>query len=229
MWPHFVNLSVEAWHSVLIALSTSTLAIILFSLASPVVTFFITLGVVSKLNPERNIVEHLKQSVTPTLIGFAVPLVLLACVFGWKIVETVYNDHQLLVARANAPKPSCPTCTICPTCPKHSGEKSVSSARGPNERKRLREALGQFVQRGMAIRDRIAMNEPIDKLQIEGQSWANEVVDYLRNNFDSSYEQQFKLTHPELSPAIVPPDKLPLWHGLNERIQTLDKFIDQLK
>jgi hypothetical protein len=101
MWPHFVNLLLDSWHNVLAALSTSTLAIILFSLAAPIVTFVITLGVVSKLNAEKTFMEHLRQSVIPTLIGFAVPLVLLICVFSWKVVETVYNDHQVLADRVN--------------------------------------------------------------------------------------------------------------------------------
>jgi hypothetical protein len=100
MWPHFVNLLAESWQSVLSALSTSTLAIILFSLAAPVATFLVTLFVVSKLNAEKSFVEHLKQSVIPTLIGFAVPLILLSCVFGWKIVQTVYNDHEELLREA---------------------------------------------------------------------------------------------------------------------------------
>jgi len=102
MWPHFVNLLARSWNSVLAVLSTSTLAIILFSLAAPVATFFVTLGVVSKLNAEKTFVEHLKQSVIPTLIGFAVPLVLLILVFGWRVVATVYNDHQELVANAGS-------------------------------------------------------------------------------------------------------------------------------
>lgn len=110
MWPHFSNLLARSWHGVLDALSTSTLSIILFSLATPIVTFVITIIVVSKQHPEKTFVEHLKQSVTPTLIGFLVPLVFLGCVFGWKVVEIVYGDHQMLVAKAYAPKPVCPSC-----------------------------------------------------------------------------------------------------------------------
>jgi hypothetical protein len=130
MWRlHFINLLGASWHSVLAALSTSTLAIILFSLAAPVATFFVTLGVVSKQNSEKTFVEHLKQSVIPTLIGFAVPLMLLVCVFGWKVVETVYGDHQALVAKANTPPPACPSCPICPI-PK-SCKGSVSPSQQP--------------------------------------------------------------------------------------------------
>ncbi len=115
MWPHFVNLLAASWHSVLVALSTSTLAVILFSIAAPVATFLATMFWVSKANPEKSFMEHLRQSVIPTLIGLAVPLILLVCVFGWKVVETVYGDHQALVAKANTPVPMCPTCPTCPT------------------------------------------------------------------------------------------------------------------
>lgn len=99
MWSHFVNLLLTSWQSVLAALSTSTLSIVLFSLTAPVVTLVITLGVVSKLNAEKTFVEHLKQSVVPTLIGFAVPIVFLACVFMWKIGSTVYADHRDMAGR----------------------------------------------------------------------------------------------------------------------------------
>ena len=102
MWSHFVNLLADSWRAVLSALGTTTLAIVLFSLAAPVVTFVVTLIVVSQINPEKSFGEHLKQSVIPTLIGFAVPLVLSTCVFGWKVVEIVYNDHEALVAEARS-------------------------------------------------------------------------------------------------------------------------------
>ncbi len=117
MWHHFINLLAEAWKSVTVALSTSALSIILYSLAAPVVTFGVTLALVSRQDRNKTFVEHLKQSAIPTLVGFAVPLVLLACVFGWKIITTVYEDHQALVAQANAPKPTCPVCAGCPSCP----------------------------------------------------------------------------------------------------------------
>src|ERR1700733_408843 len=32
-----------------------------------------------------------------------------------------------------------------------------------------------------------------------------------------------------MRPSDITAEKLPLWHGLNERIQTLNKFIDELK
>jgi hypothetical protein len=52
---------------------------------------------------------------------------------------------------------------------------------------------------------------------------------YLRANLGSSYVSQFLLTNTEMWPSDITAEKLPLWHGLNERIQTLNKFIDELK
>jgi hypothetical protein len=97
------------------------------------------------------------------------------------------------------------------------------------EKKRIRETLGNFVQRGMVIRDQLATAVPVNQIEAEGQVWFEEVQLYLQTNLDSSYVNQFRLTHTEPNPSDIPAEKLPLWHGLNERIQTLDKFIDQLK
>jgi hypothetical protein len=52
---------------------------------------------------------------------------------------------------------------------------------------------------------------------------------YLRANLGSSYVSQFLLTNTEMRPSDITAEKLPLWHSLNERIQTLNKFIDELK
>jgi hypothetical protein len=121
MWPHFVHLLARSWVDVLSALSTSTLAVVLFSLAAPIVTFIVTMIAVSQRNPERTFMQHARDSLLATTIGFIVPLFMLACVFGWKAVQMVYGDHQVLAARVvalqNAPKPSCPTCPSCSGCP----------------------------------------------------------------------------------------------------------------
>lgn len=99
MWHHFVNLLAQSWNNVLASLSSSTLSIILFSLASPVLVFVITLRFVSKKHPEKRFVDHAKDSLWPTLIGVFVPLFLLFIVFTWKLVTTVYEDHRSLVAQ----------------------------------------------------------------------------------------------------------------------------------
>lgn len=98
------------------------------------------------------------------------------------------------------------------------------------ERRGIREALGEFARRGMAIRDKCARDDLTPKqIETEGQAWFEEVQTYLKAKLDSSYLSQFILTHTEESPSTVRAEMLPLWHGLNERIQTLAKFIDELK
>ena len=92
------------------------------------------------------------------------------------------------------------------------------------EKKRIREALGNYMQRGMELRDRCAT----DELEADAQSWFVEVQQYLRKNLDSSYLNQFLLTHPDpLTPGGVRQEMLPMWHGLNQRTQNLSRFIDQ--
>jgi hypothetical protein len=98
------------------------------------------------------------------------------------------------------------------------------------ERKRIREALGNFVRRGMALRDRCVTDSPEKQLEVEAQAWFEEVQQFLQSNLDSSYLSQFLLTHPDpLRPAHISEEMLSLWYGLNERIQSLSAFIDQLK
>ena len=101
MWSHFVNLLSRSWNNVLASLGTSTLAVVLFLLAAPFVTFVATFIVISRLHPERVFVKQLEESALPAIIGFLVPLLMLILVFGWKIVRTVYDDHQALT-RDNA-------------------------------------------------------------------------------------------------------------------------------
>jgi hypothetical protein len=97
------------------------------------------------------------------------------------------------------------------------------------EKLRIRGDLGEFARRGMEIRDKLATDVPLKQVEDEGQEWFVEVQSYLKKNLEPSFLNQFLLTHPELSPSVVPSEKLPVWHGLNERIQTLDRFIDELK
>lgn len=99
------------------------------------------------------------------------------------------------------------------------------------ERRRIREVLGNFVRNGMTIRDQLASAStvPLSQTEADGQRWFEAVQIYLQANLGSSYVSQFILTNTEPTPSDVTADRLPLWHGLNERIQTLNKFIDELK
>ena len=99
------------------------------------------------------------------------------------------------------------------------------------EKRRIREALGNFVREGMRLRDELASTStiPLSKVGEDGQKWFEAVQAYLGTNLGQSYVSQFALTNTELTPSDIAAEKLSLWHGLNERIQTLNKFIDELK
>lgn len=115
MWPHFVNILGASWSRVTSELGTTTLSVVLFSLAAPVATFIITMLVVRR--SEGGFMEHVRKSAIPTLIGLFVPLVLIGCVFFWSTVRSIYVDHRDLVAQArrlrDEPKPTCPRCPEC--------------------------------------------------------------------------------------------------------------------
>jgi|SRR5215469_8963472 len=97
MWGHFVNLLGTVWARVLSALGTTTLSIILFSLAAPVIAFVGTMAYLWR--SEGGFLVHVKRSAIPTLIGLLVPLGLIALVFTWNAVRNVYDDHTNIVAR----------------------------------------------------------------------------------------------------------------------------------
>jgi hypothetical protein len=233
MWPHFVNLLHQSSQNFLAGLSATALSWwvqgIVWFFATETATYAVIWAKRGKDAMKAHVAENFK-------IGFYVWLVVMVCVygpiFGWYLVKAVYDDHQALAATvtrlANEPKPICPTCAACPT-PKPCKVSGLNST-PDEEKKRLREALGKFVQRGMTIRDQCGQ-PGINRTQLEtkGQAWGDEVVAYLRANVDSSYIEQFRLTHTELNPSDIPAEMLPFWHGMNERVQTLDRFIDQLK
>jgi hypothetical protein len=106
--------------------------------------------------------------------------------------------------------------------------KAIPSKVDTPEKKHIREVLGTFVQEGMKLRDRLDKT-PAPVIEPEAQQWFEKVQVYLNSTLGSSYVSQFLLTNVEQSPSLIPTDNLSVWHGLNERIQTLNKFIDELK
>jgi hypothetical protein len=99
MWRHLWNLLSQAWSGVEATLSTSTTSIILFMVAAPVVTFFVTVVYSYKSSSTRgSFTTHAKDAVIPTLIGLFVPSMLLGFVFCYRVIVSVYDDHMHLVA-----------------------------------------------------------------------------------------------------------------------------------
>jgi hypothetical protein len=50
-------------------------------------------------------------------IGVAAVFVGWLGLYAWSTIVTVYEDHEVLAAKAATPPPKCPTCPTCSTCP----------------------------------------------------------------------------------------------------------------
>lgn len=99
-----------------------------------------------------------------------------------------------------------------------------------SKKRAIRESLATFMGKGIQLRNRCRTDPPGSSLEAEAEKWFNDVQSYLRRNLDSSYAAQFVATGATFfTPSGVPESRQPLWHGLNQRIETLDKFIDQLR
>lgn len=101
MWEHHLgSLLGRAWDNLLLALSSSTLSVIVFSLAVPTCTFFATL--IAKISRARkagsSVSEILKGTITPTAITAGITGLCWICLFGWSVAATIYKDHQDLVS-----------------------------------------------------------------------------------------------------------------------------------
>ena len=102
--------------------------------------------------------------------------------------------------------------------------------RDPAEITRVREALGGLMRGGALLRSRCRTDPPTSQLEQDADSWYQEAQVYLQKNLDSSFHTQFvtdKVT--ALIPGGVPEKRVNLWSALDQRIETLSKFIDQLK
>jgi hypothetical protein len=103
----------------------------------------------------------------------------------------------------------------------------------PEERKKrlqIVKALANYMQIGQSLRNRCGMDPPESALESDADKWFTDVRSFLNDNLDSSFVAQFSSTKPTLFiPNNVPEKRIPLWHGLNQRVEILDKFIDQLR
>ena len=89
------------WEMLRNALSTSDLALIVFSLCVPVVVFVFAV-IVNGWNEARSfkgLVVVLKASVKPVFIGAGVTALAWVCLFSWALYKSAYNDHHNLTGR----------------------------------------------------------------------------------------------------------------------------------
>ena len=99
------------------------------------------------------------------------------------------------------------------------------------QNKQIREELGGFIARGLALRQRCLTDDTKSSLENDAQKWFEEAQIYLEHNLDSAYKIQFIQGSPLpiAPPSEVPEARRPLWQGINSRMLVLSTFVDQLK
>ena len=102
--------------------------------------------------------------------------------------------------------------------------------RDPDEIKRVREGLGDYMRVGAQLRDRCRTDAPESRLERDAETWYGEVQTFLTKNLDRSFNSQFTTSKSlALIPGGVAEKRVGLWQFLDQRVETLSKFIDQLK
>jgi hypothetical protein len=99
------------------------------------------------------------------------------------------------------------------------------------QKKDIRIALSGFMRAGDTLRDRCSSDSPNSQLEAEADAWFSQVVIWLRNHLDASFDAQFEHTtsSPLGPPSNTPANRAGLWRGVDQRVETLNKFIDEFK
>src|SRR5580704_17966042 len=100
MEKHFWNLCSRSWDSLLSRLSPSTLSVVVFSLAVPVLIFVAMLiyNFVRARKLGTAMGDILKTSAIPSLIAAGLTMLAWIVLFGWSVASTIYKDHQDFVS-----------------------------------------------------------------------------------------------------------------------------------
>ncbi len=100
MWQSFCNLLSRVWSNLVSALGTTTLSILLFSFAIPVLIFIAKLILNYNEHKKEGIamIQLIKDSLFSygTIIPSAIYLLALILLFFWGLTSTIYKDHNLL-------------------------------------------------------------------------------------------------------------------------------------
>ena len=100
----------------------------------------------------------------------------------------------------------------------------------PEQKRDVRLTLSDFMQKGEVLRTRCSSDCTNPKLEKEADAWFSEVLAFLREHLDSSFVVQFEhTTVTALVPGAVPQQCLGLYRGIDQRVETLNKFIDEFK
>ena len=207
MWPHFVNLLAQAWTELLRALSTSTLSVVLFSFFVPATIWFAT--IISKWWSGRNSAPPVTfgsafgRSAPSAIITAGITVLVWVLIFGCFVVRTVYNDHESLVLRANAPKPQCPSCATCAICPPQTTKvvnKEVPVASPPVQ---------------PAPRCWLSQHFGMPNSTIKGAVTATAVILHCNHKVDAPYQVVVEFDRDFIPGALVPNDS-GMWTGGGE-------------
>lgn len=103
-------------------------------------------------------------------------------------------------------------------------------SKDPAAFRKVRESLGEYIHLGATLRDKCRTDPLNTTLEAEANKWYANVLAYLEKTLDKSYHSQFSLQHASsFQPHGVPPERVALWAGIDQRLETLNRFIDQLR
>ncbi len=243
MRAHFLNLLASVWTNVVQAFGTTTLSIIVWSFAVPIVIWIITVAVDTVQRGRRREVSPLKNALVGSLLSAAitggVTLIVRVGILSVFCVKSIYQDHTNLVSTGKALRVD--NKKLSDERDEWKAKASVATnvtrkppaSAGSSERQRkqqIRQKLGDFMIQGIVLRDRCATDSPSSRLEMDADDWYGQVLAYLNKELDSSYDSQFRVNTPSaMQPPGVPRARLGLWILLDEKVQSLNKFIDQLK
>jgi hypothetical protein len=102
-WNHLQNLWLRSWFKVTHALGTTTLAVVLWSVAVPALIWTVKLTLKWRQLRRRQDVSPLKtafrDSALSAIVTVGVTLAVWGIIISVSIVHTVFEDHQALVAK----------------------------------------------------------------------------------------------------------------------------------
>jgi hypothetical protein len=109
-------------------------------------------------------------------------------------------------------------------------DRDAKNEQQTEQRRRHREALATFMARGLELRERCRSDSPGSNLEADAKAWFEEVQMYLKANLDASFLPRFNQTRPSpFQPVGVSDAREGLWHGLDQRAETLNAFIAELR
>lgn len=101
MWMHHLwNLCSRSWSNLLSNLSTSTLSVVIFSLAVPLLIFvgLFIYNFIHASNSRAGARDLLRTSAIPSLISAIITALAWTSLFAWSVAATIYKDHQDLTS-----------------------------------------------------------------------------------------------------------------------------------